>query len=1260
MNQHLDTPARAGGASHEPGAFRGTERYVPRRLLGAGGMGAVYEVDDRMTGACVALKVMLDDDAGRLLRFKHEFRVMAELHHPNLVRLFDLGQHEGRWFFTMERIHGQELLSLLRAEDGLDGATATTPSTSTASDARTTGEPHRVARVGCDPDALVRVVAQLLDALEFLHSRGIVHRDLKPSNILVDVEGTVRLLDFGLASRLDEKTGISRDGALVGTMDYLSPEQLRGGPASPASDLYALGVLMFQLVTGVLPFRDPQLALLTARTRRPPPRVDEGTTGVPPALATIIHRLMAVDPAERASIAEVRVALGIASWPRQAEGDIAEIFVGRQQELAILDGCLKRATDGRAQLALVTGVSGIGKTALASTLLRRAEQLGFLCFEGRCYEREQVPFVAFDRVIDAMTLVLRRWPEDRIAPLRGSLLLLQRIFPALGVITGAARSGASGLDPREQLRQALDGFRRLCDRWQDEVPLCFILDDLQWADEESVALLEEVLVGRQGRIMVLALLRPDGVDASHPLDRLRRRVHGSDAAVSLSLTALEYADARRLVETVTAGRVDPQALESLTAQAVGNPFLLRLCADFAELAPAGYATRVDAAGSAAALLQRRVSLLSPRAERVLALAAAAGREIDASLLHATSKLSAEEFDMAVGELSTARLLKAVRSHARPHFDLYHDRIREVVDEGLEPGRRRALHLDLAVAIESQPAQHGRDAEALARHWGEVGDGDRRRRYALEAAEQAAEQLAFLRAARLFRVALEDPSPGEDPLATAALWERVGDLFEYAGLRHEAARAYLEALRRWDAAPTDERARALARLRLHGRAGANLMATEHVTEGRDVFARGLELLGRPLERPLPQRLAVLAGLATRVTVTERLDELRGQHAAQPGCGAADDPFLAAEIQFLDLLALAFQPLWLWPAAEAALRSALLGRRLADPRVRLRSIAAGGAVTVFLGRCSAAELERSHRRLDVADALARAHDVPLGRELVQLGRSMLWLATNMTRARATCEAALAGFARRGMTDSFEGDVARAYYLLILSFKGDEDEALAVIDRELAVPRPNFISVAVFLGEKAVLLARRGRLAEAREVLRRLDVLLAHVPASRITSLAARGHASVLLAEGRFAEVLALARRAEPEPWKTGAAVLGLTPSLTLEIVLDAALGVLRQQGLTAAERAAWRREARWLARRGIFDFACLGHRAIALLDHAEGRPRAAERAVARALSLSSTNTSPRHRWLCLEAARDIGVLTLDQEEEAAALASAGGFTLPPGLR
>jgi hypothetical protein len=1262
--------------SQDFSGFPGTQRYAPVRLLGIGGMGAVYEVEDRTTGGRLALKVMLVHDAGRLLRFKQEFRVMAELHHPNLVRLFDLGQHEGQWFFTMELVHGQDLLDVLLHEDAgrhIPSLGATLPGGPLLGDVEqasqdTVIEAPEKRPIACDPDVLIGVVAQILDALAYLHGRGIVHRDLKPSNILLDLDGTVRVLDFGLASRLDRTTAISQEGAIVGTLAYLSPEQYRGEAATAASDLYALGCMMFQLLTGELPFQGSPAQALAGRMDRPPPRVDARVSGAPQALVEIVHRLMARDPAERPTIAEVRDALGRAPAQRSAipvlgkggRADItAEIFVGRQEELTILADALARAAGGEPQIALVSGPSGIGKSALASMILRRAASLGFLCFNGRCYEREQVPFVAFDRVMDAVTLTLRHWSPAHLASLRPWLLVLARIFPALGLLTGdagAEATGRAGADPRELHQQAFDSFRHLIAYCQGQAPLFFVLDDLQWADEESIALLSAMLSGSAGRVMVVGLFRAEDLREDHPLHRLLRGLDGQGRVTRLALSALGSSEAAHLVEAVTGSRLDPEMSAALASQAEGNPFLVRRLAEhLLTLAPAEQTARLDDTGSADDLLRTMIQALSPRAEQVLSLAATAGKEIAVSLLREASGLGSEELDLAIGELMAARFLKAVPvgpdAEASPHLDLYHDRIREVAYQRLPEERRRALHLCLALALEARPSGRERDAEALVRHFRGAGDRVLVRRYAVEAAEQAAAKLAFLRAARLFRVVLDDPEPGEDPLVTAARWERVGDLFEYGGHHLEAARAYQQAQRRWDEAPEDHPERPVARLRLRGLAGANLLATEHIREGRAVFESGLSLMGLPLDRPASERMAVLAALKVRTMVAERFASSAPREKSR---------LLSAEVRLLDLMVRAYQPLWPEPAAEAALRGELLGRRIDDKRVLQRSIASGAAVPVLLGPCSPAELEQAHARLDAADELARSHDLPLGRELVQLNRSLLWLATNTTRARRSCETALEGFTRRGMLASFDGDVARIYYLYILVAKGDDDDALAAIERELSAVTPNFVNVGIAHAEKVCLLSRRGLREEARAAHARHKAHFSGTPITRIGFACQWAGASVLVAEGRFAEVLAGWEERERVARASGAWALGFDRSMWLEIELEAALGVLRQKGLSARQHIRARMAAAWLARRGVFDFRCMGYRALALLEHAEGRPGAATRALRRALSLSSVNTRPRLRWLCLEAARDLRAITLDQEAEAAELAAEGRFALPSGWR
>ena len=685
----------------------------------------------------------------------------------------------------------------------------------------------------------------------------------------------------------------------------------------------------------------------------------------------------------------------------------------------------------------------------------------------------------------------------------------------------------------------------------------------------------------------------------------------------------------------------------------------RLAEHLATLSPLQQAGRLGAIGSAEDLLRIMIQGLSARAEQVLALAATAGSDIEIALLRATSTLSNEDFDLAVSELMAARVFKSTLlaqrvetavggAEALPRLDLYHDRIREVAYQGLGEPRRRALHRTLALAIEARATALHRDAEVLVHHFSAAGDRDQAQRYAVEAAEQAAAKLAFARAARLLRIVLDAPTPGAMPLELAGHWERAGDLLELAGMHLDSARAYEEARHRWDAASERHPERAAARLRLRGLAGETLVAAGRLAEGRAAFESGLALIGLPLERPLPRRVAALALLKAENVVAERVASL--------GIRRPYDRGAAISVRFFERLVRSFQALWPAPAAEAALRSELLGRRTEDWAVLQRALASAAVVPLIIGRCSPAQIDASHERLDAADELARRHGVPLGRELVQLHRGLVWLTTNGVRARQSCEAALASIARRGMSESLDGAVARAYYLIILLIKGDDDDALAETTRELMLPHGNFINVSLALSERSVLLARRGLLAEAREVQDRAEAHLVGAPPSRLEFPVIRGAVSLLVAEGRFAEAMAVVPGHQQSMRERGTWAVGLDRCLAVSLELEVADAMLLHQGLSSAVRARTRVSARWLAESGVFDYRCLGHRSLALLEHTEGRPSAARSALRSALSVSSVNTRAYHRWLCLEAARVLRLITLDQEAEAADLRARGRFVLP----
>ena len=246
-----------------PLGFAGTERFQLIRPLGEGGFGVVYEAFDRDRSARVALKLLRDGEGAALYRFKREFRALADVSHPNLVALDELLSDGGYWFFTMELVRGVPVVAYVRPSDGLDGA----------------GEPHGNQQGRLSETRLRSSLGQLADALNAIHRLGIVHRDIKPSNVLVTAKGRVVVLDFGLVSEhpigtLDSDTSVGDVGVILGTPAYMAPEQATSDPVTPAADWYSVGVVLYQALTGRLPFIGQSGDVLEAKrwSTPPPPR----------------------------------------------------------------------------------------------------------------------------------------------------------------------------------------------------------------------------------------------------------------------------------------------------------------------------------------------------------------------------------------------------------------------------------------------------------------------------------------------------------------------------------------------------------------------------------------------------------------------------------------------------------------------------------------------------------------------------------------------------------------------------------------------------------------------------------------------------------------------------------------------------------------------------------------------------------------------------------------------------------------------------
>ncbi len=492
----LSEPARLAasastGLSLEPGGeFTGTDRFRLLGQLGAGTFGIVYRVLDGERNLQVALKRLLRCDPGSLLRFKNEFRLLADLIHPNLVQLYELFGEGRDWFFTMELISGVDFLSYVRPAGNI-----------------------------VSWDHLREALYQLATGVQTLHSSGRLHRDLKPSNVLVEAGGRVVILDFGLV-RTFEADSAEQTFTLAGSPAYMAPEQAAGRAISQAADWYAVGVMLFKALTGLLPFTGAWNEILEGKQRRSAPRPRDFVTHVPQDLDEACHSLLQRDPALRAPGKDILHARGT-----QDTRDTSRVdeFIGRHVELRIMHRYFATVTAGRGQTVLVRGHSGIGKTSFLVKFLRdlRCERPDVIVLRGRCRESESMAYKALDPIVDELVKYLRHLPESAgSALLPRSPELLRRLFPVFSDLELlAAFPDKLQEDPDEQQlrRRAFEALRELFGRMSDRRPVVISIDDVQWGDLDSLAFLTDLVLPPNAPALMLILAFRSESAADNPV-----------------------------------------------------------------------------------------------------------------------------------------------------------------------------------------------------------------------------------------------------------------------------------------------------------------------------------------------------------------------------------------------------------------------------------------------------------------------------------------------------------------------------------------------------------------------------------------------------------------------------------------------------------------------------------------------------------------------------------------------------------------------
>ncbi len=681
---------------------------------------------------------------------------------------------------------------------------------------------------GLDEGRLRKALRSLASVVSFLHRAGKVHRDLKPSNILVDERGRLVLIDFGVTGELAEQQ--DDRGMLLGTVLYMAPEQTRGHQIGPEADWYAVGVLIFQALTGKRPFEGKHADVILRKTTLDAPRPSDLVAGVPPDLDDLCARLLERDPARRPSEAEILRTLGVdTADATEAVFGSPTLFVGRSSELASLRDAYVSVRPGRPATVVLEGESGAGKSAIAARFVDEARAIDprVLVLRGRCHEQERVSYNAFDAAVDAIARHLRGLPEARRAALvPARVAALQRVFPSLTVLATARDAIDPLWDGRTLRSHAFAALRELLVRIASKRPVVLLLEDLQWADTDSIALIAELVRPPDApALLLLATARPDATGASCPA------VQALGSAIRrIPVRGLERADAAELVWRCAElhGLSPSAATAAIFDETRGHPmFIDELVRHLAAAGAAGGSSTVALDEA----LWRRSEALPDLTRQLLHLVATAGAQIPQRLLAEAAGVAPSELAEPIADLREGRLVRVSGVRPEDGIEPYHDRVRESVLSRLSGEARRDCHGRLARALTASGVA---DPEALALHWRGAGDLVEAAQWAERAADRAADALAFDRAAKLYRLALEVRS--ETDRDAVSLRTRLADSLARAGRSREAAEAYLSASL---ATESD------ASLALQHRAAEQLLYSGRIDDGLGLLRPVLAQNGMPM-------------------------------------------------------------------------------------------------------------------------------------------------------------------------------------------------------------------------------------------------------------------------------------------------------------------------------------------------------------------------------------------------------------------------------
>jgi tetratricopeptide (TPR) repeat protein len=733
-------------------------RYQVKKFLGEGGKKKVYLVYDNVLDRDVVfalIKTEKLDDVTRL-RVSREAQVMGRLgDHPNIMTIHDMGDEEGQPYIVLPLMSGGDVGNLIEK-----------------------APEHRL-----PIDQAVGIAKAICRGLEYAHVKGVIHRDIKPGNVWLGADGTAKVGDFGLALMVD-LSRLTNEGMMVGTYYYMPPEQAMGGEITAKADLYSVGAMLYEMVTGRPPFTgDDMVAVIGQHINTPPVSPNWHRPDLPPALAAFIMRLLEKDPQKRpASATEVlqmleAIEAGKVEEPSTGESKVLvenplyrRVFVGREAELRQLQSAFDAATSGQGSLTMVVGEPGIGKTALCEQLATYVSLRNGRALVGHCYEEGSVslPYLAFVEALRAyaQTCDVSRLREELGTGALDVARIVSEIRERLKI---EPRPRGDPEEERYRLLQAVSDFLGSATAVQ---PLLIVLEDLHDADRGTLEMLEHVArnLGEK-RLLLVGTYRDIEVDRTHPLSgalaELRRLPHFG----RVLLRGLNADEVGRMLSGIAGQEVPWGLAEAVHRQTEGNPLFVQEVVRY--LSEEGIIERKEGRWRAKSdtpvemripdglrdVIGKRLSGLSESCNKVLSIAAVIGRDFQLEVLQQVADMTDDELFGALEEARKAAVIEErTGTGAKVNYRFAHAFFRQTLYEETIAPRRIRLHQQVARTLEeiynNRLEQH---AAELAEHFSyssDRADLEKAVSYGEMAARRATDVYSYGEAVRLLEQALK--------------------------------------------------------------------------------------------------------------------------------------------------------------------------------------------------------------------------------------------------------------------------------------------------------------------------------------------------------------------------------------------------------------------------------------------------------------------------------------------------------------------------